>query len=44
MLPHFCGDWVHDIVHNTLVLLSWAPEWLPTIRAWAEQRLVRHDH
>lgn len=39
---HWCGDFTHDIVHNALVLFSMAPEWLPTLRMWALQKLKAH--
>jgi hypothetical protein len=45
MIPHFCGNPFHDIIHNAVVLMSMAPDWLPSIRAWAQLRLARrHQH
>lgn len=38
---HTCGNWAHDIFHNTLVFLSMAPDWLPLLRAWSCARLAR---
>lgn len=45
MHPHFCGNWLHDLVHNSIVFLSMAPDWLPLVRTWAATRLAkRHRH
>lgn len=43
MFPHFCGNWMHDLVHNALVLLLMAPEWVPfglQLKSWAKEN---HD-
>jgi len=39
MHPHWCGNPLHDIIHNLIVVLSLAPEWIPYIRHWALARL-----
>jgi hypothetical protein len=41
MMFHFCGNPMHDIVHNSFVLLSMMPEWLPFVvrlKLWASRR------
>lgn len=38
---HMCGNWLHDVFHNTLVVLSMAPDWLPLLRGWSLSRLAR---
>lgn len=40
MHPHFCGNWIHDLVHNTMVLLTMVPDWVPAIRMWSLNRLA----
>jgi hypothetical protein len=44
MFPHFCGNPLHDILHNAIVLMAMAPEWLPSLRFWAKMRLMGHSH
>lgn len=44
---HWCGNPIHDMIHNGIVLLSMAPEWLPFLRTWALSRQHKgqdHDH
>jgi len=39
---HFCGDIVHDLVHNFVVLLSLAPEWVPLVGSLRERLRGAH--
>ena len=48
---HYCGSPLHDFVHNTVVLLLTAPDWVPLVhglKPWAREKLRRahkeHDH
>jgi hypothetical protein len=44
---HYCGNPAHDVVHNTFVLLTLMPEWLPGIMAAKDdlkRRLLKVQH
>lgn len=42
---HWCGNLMHDLIHNTMVLLTMAPDWVPTVRVWALNRMThKHSH
>lgn len=38
---HFCGDIVHDVVHNLVILLNMAPDWVPLMahmKGWLKEK------
>lgn len=40
---HWCGNFWHDLVSNTVALLTMAPDWVPLVRSWAQQHTHKHD-
>lgn len=44
---HYCGNPFHDVVHNSLVLLIMAPDWLPGMlaaRDTLKRKLLKTAH
>jgi len=44
---HYCGNPVHDVIHNLFVLMVMAPDWVPGIlaaRDGLKHKLLRIDH
>lgn len=38
---HFCGDIIHDVVHNLVILLNMAPDWVPLMahmKGWLKEK------
>lgn len=42
---HWCGNPLHDLMHNLVMLLAMAPEWMPFVAHWARAKLnEEHVH
>jgi hypothetical protein len=44
---HWCGSPIHDVIHNFMVLIISAPDWLPWAVHWkvaAQTHLKQETH